>query len=156
MDPDRLQSYLQAIEAVFAEVPRPECTKRVAEALDDEWFPSPERVKELQEQDLETRWQELSDEDLVEYCSTLSWMSPEAVRFYYPAFLHYALRHWTSHDRVHLEVMETPGYDPKMLDEFSGDESRLIHALLSDLASTPGGSNYNFIPTLLSFKAHFD
>jgi hypothetical protein len=126
-------------------------------ALDDEWSPGPERVKELQKQDPETRWQELSDEDLVEYCFTLSWMSPEAVRFYYPAFLHYALRHWTApHNRVHLEVMETPGYDPEMLDGFTGEESRLVHAILSDLATTPEGADYKHSRTLLAFEAHFD
>jgi hypothetical protein len=152
VDPERLSQHVRAVESMFAGVPRPECTKRVARALDDEWFPDAERVRELQALDPETRWQDLTDDDLEEYANTLSWMSPEAVRFYYPALLSSALRHWNDHSRIHLEVMEPPGYDPRMLDEFSADEKKLIHAILCEPAATPEGASYNAFPTLLAFQ----
>ena len=97
MTPERLDEHVRAVESAFADVSRPDCIKRVARAMDDEWFPDAARIKELQALDSETRWQDLTSDDLKEYADTLSWMSPEAVRFYYPAFLCHMLRNWNAH-----------------------------------------------------------
>lgn len=138
MDPDRIQTLIASVELVFRGIPRPLCTKRVAEALDDEWFLSPERYAELYAKDPETDWRDIPDDDIEQFASTLVWMDARAFRFYYPAFLRYALRHWNiSHQRVTMEVTDTLWLKPELVEELALMETDLLISILSELEATP-------------------
>jgi|ERR1700677_2324741 len=97
---------LQQIGKAFGDVSRPtRVTKRVAQALDDEWVFSEERWKELYDRDHEILWTDLSDKDLEEYCFILPWLDDEGLLFYLPAFMCYSLRHFP--EETHRAIFST-------------------------------------------------
>lgn len=137
---DAIAADLKALEETFSGQPRPQCTKRVARALDDEWYPSASRVQELQQLDREQSWRDLSDEELVEFCDVLFWMDPEAFRFYYPAFLAYTLRNWDGvHNRIHDEALGSIANRPENIESMSLAEARLVCGILQRLQATEKG-----------------
>ena len=131
------------VEETFVGIPRPECTKRVAEALDDEWFPSGERIAELQRLDLEEKWQDLKPEEIRAFGSVLSWMSPDGFRFYFPAFLRYSIENWQhSHDRVQWETMEVIGTRPNVVENLTATEALVSAEILTELSVDSRGEGY--------------
>lgn len=137
---DTTAADLKALDETFFGQPRPQCTKRVARALDDEWYPSASRVQELQRLDREQSWRDLSDEELVEFCDVLSWMDPEAFRFYYPAFLAYTLRNWNGvHNRIHDEALESIAHKPENIESMSLAEAKLVCRIIQRLQATENG-----------------
>lgn len=68
MIPDRTSlieltaALIERLKVVFADVPRPFITHRVARALDDEWEVSQGRAMEVAALDPEQTWMEISDE----------------------------------------------------------------------------------------------
>ena len=154
MVPDHLAADLEALDATFSGQPRPPCTKRVARALDDEWNPTASRIQELQRLDTENSWRDLSDEQMIEFCDVLFWMDPAAFRFYYPAFLAYALRHWDgTHNRIHDEAMESIADKPENIDSMTREEAVLVHRIIERLAATERGSGYHRASTVLDILA---
>ncbi len=139
-DRDRL---LQKLEETFVGIPRPECTKRVARALDDEWVPSAERVAELQRLDHEEQWQDLKPEEIVAFSDVLYWMSPDGFRFYFPAFLRCSIENWhRMHDRVQLETMEVIGRQPSVADGLTAKEALISAEILTELSVDSRGDHY--------------
>ena len=114
------------VSSAFAEVPRPaHVTKRVAVAMDDEWLADPERSEELRALDLEQRWQDLTDQDIEEYCSILPWLDDEGLRFYLPAFMDYALRRFPSEDhRAISDIHDLASSNQEPLRALSAEQSR--------------------------------
>jgi hypothetical protein len=151
-DGDRL---IQRIEETFVAIPKPECTKRVARALDDEWFPSPKRVAELQLLDIEEDWREVEPDEIREFSNVLFWISPDGFRFYFPAFLRYAIANWQrSHDRVHLECMEVIGSQPSIIDSLTATEAKVLTEILVGLSVDGGGEHYDSDPSIRALERH--
>ena len=149
---DRL---VRRIEETFVAIPKPECTKRIARALDDEWFPSRPRREELRSLDREEDWRELSADDIREFSDVLFWMSPEGFRFYFPAFLRHSIMHWDKgHDRVHLECMEVIGRQPRVLASLSSGEAEVVAEILTELSVDPGGSDYFADSSIRALERH--
>lgn len=133
----------QRIEETFVAIPKPECTKRIARALDDEWTLSPDRAEELRALDQEDDWRQLESDDLREFSDILFWISPEGFRFYFPAFLRYSIKNWDdSHDRVQMECMEVIGRQRGLLDALSSIEAEVLAEILTELSVDPAGSRY--------------
>lgn len=114
------------ISSAFAAVPRPaHVTKRIAAAMDDEWLLDPERCEQLSALDLEQRWQDLTDRDIEEYCSILPWLDDEALRFYLPAFMDYALRRFPVEDhRAISDIHDLLSSSQEPLRALSADQLR--------------------------------
>lgn len=162
----RIAELLGEVRRIFKAVPRPECTKRVGLAFDDEWFVSDQRWKELNSLDLENHWWEVPDSELLEFSSVLVWLLPDGLHFYYPAFLSYTLRHWyDNHDRVHLETLETLGITTlgkrgkrRMLEKlecFSAEELMFIAETITELSCDPKGENYYSVLTIIAAEAMY-
>jgi hypothetical protein len=135
---------LRVIEATFVAIPRPDCTKRVAEALDDEWIVTPERAAELRQLDTEQQWQDLKPKEIYTFSSVLFWISPEGFRFYFPAFLRYSIENWhRSHDLVQKEVMEVIGRKPVLVNSLTAAEARVSADILTELWVDPRGDHYD-------------
>ena len=151
-DRDRL---IRKVEETFVAIPKPECTKRVARALDDEWFPSRERVEELRSLDEEENWREVGPDDIRDFSDVLFWISPDGFRFYFPAFLRYSIMNWDgSHDRVQLECMEVIGSQPCVLDSLSAREAATLAEILAELSVDPSGSNYDCDQSIRALELH--
>ena len=132
---ERIEWLVAELHRVFTGCVPPECTKRVARALDDEWFPSAERVRDLRAEDPEQHWSELSDDDIYEFCNVLFWMTPDAFRFYYPAWLSCTLRHWNG--RTHpseWECLSVLDRQRHLADELTMSETQLVETILWELA----------------------
>lgn len=106
--------------------------------------------------DPENHWWEVPDSELLEFSSVLVWLLPDGLRFYYPAFLSYTLRHWCdNHDRVHLETLETIGV-ARMRDKlecFSIEELMFIAETITELSCDPKGENYYSVLTIIAAEA---
>lgn len=149
----RIDELIAATRRTFGAIPRPVCTKRIAQALDDEWLVSEARGHELSAMDTEVNWWDVSDEELPNFWSILRWLSPEGFRFYYPAFLTYTLRHWNdSHDLVHEETVRAIGNGGVCLDELTLAELKLIEETLVELSCDPKGEKYDWIATLITIE----
>lgn len=83
---------IQEIESAFDGVPRPETTLSVARGYDDEWNLSVERIAELNAQDLEQVWQEVSDGSIQSCQEYFTFSDPPGWLFYLPAFMCHYLR----------------------------------------------------------------
>ncbi|MCB1087286.1 MAG: hypothetical protein KDM63_09595 [Verrucomicrobiae bacterium] len=75
------------IDRVFALIPKPTITFRVARALDDEWPISPKRAAELSLEDPETDWRDVSKEMTEAYQEDFTFADSPRWRFYLPAFM---------------------------------------------------------------------
>jgi hypothetical protein len=115
-----VQRVSELVRAAFSDVPRPKITKRIAVALDHEWIVDDERGDELSALDTEQHWSDISDAEIEEYNRILSWLDDTALRFYAPAFMDYALRHFSDdgHKRV-WEILELSSDPQKPLTAFN-------------------------------------
>ena len=155
MTPADIDRLIRKIEDTFVAIPKPECTKRVARSLDDEWFPSRERVEELRSLDQEEDWREVEPDDIREFADVLFWISPDGFRFYFPAFLRHSITSWSdSHDRVQLECMEIVGRQPSVLDSLSRTEAEALAEILTELSVDPGGSRYDSDESIRALERH--
>jgi len=80
------------IEAAFAGIPRPAATLSVARGYDDEWILSEDRVLELNAQDPEMTWQEVTDASIQACQEYFFFSDAEGWRFYLPAYMCHYLR----------------------------------------------------------------
>jgi hypothetical protein len=81
------------IEAAFDGVAREGgTTLHEAGAMDD--WKSAEEQRAARRLDGEARWQDVPDEDISARDSALSFLNAKGFRYYVPAFMLYALRHW--------------------------------------------------------------
>ena len=120
---------LQRIHKAYAGIPRPtRITKRVAEALDDEWVFSEERWAELYALDTEQQWTDLTDADIEQFCFILPWLDDESLRFYLPAFMCYCLRRFP--DEGHRAVCDAQDAcaSPDRKSVFSQEQLACVHA----------------------------
>jgi len=151
-DQDRL---IQMLEETFTAIPRPDCTKRVARSLDDEWFPTGERVAGLRLLDQEMDWREVKPDDICRFSDVLFWISPDGFRFYFPAFLRHAITHWQdSHDRVQLECMEVIGRQPGVVQSLTAGEAALLAWILTGLSVDPKGGHYDSTLPIQILESH--
>lgn len=81
------------ITAAFDSVSREDgTTLHEAAAIDDR---NSERERQAARKlDVEQRWQDVPDDDIFACCSTIPLMDDKGFRYYIPAFMVYALRHW--------------------------------------------------------------
>ena len=56
------------------------------------------QLSELRKQDTDSRWQEVTDEDLQEYWDVHPFLDSEGFRYYIPAFMIWCIRHYNSSD----------------------------------------------------------
>lgn len=89
---------LKQISDAFEDVPRPNITKSVARALDDEWEVSEAREAVLHGADSETHWSELTDIDIEQFDDIFAFLDADGYRFYLPAYMAYALRRHRNSD----------------------------------------------------------
>ena len=142
-----IREFFTAIEETFQGIPRPERTKSVARAMDDTWMLSAERIAELQATDTEQDWRELTDKTIEAFAGILPALDPPAFHFYFPAFLHYTVRHWYGeHTRVHAETMEVLWWQPDLIRSLSAPGAELVMTILEKLAATDEAEIY-LIPT---------
>lgn len=92
----RVEALLSRIAREFRDVPAPRITLHVARAYDDEWTVSQERGEELQAEDPEASWQEVSDEKIECFQEYFTFSDSEGWRFYLPAFMSHFLREFPS------------------------------------------------------------
>src|SRR5215204_4680210 len=89
----RRDALIAEITAAFDGVSREDgMTLHEAEAMDD-WKSSAEQ-RAARRLDLESRWQDVPDDDIFACCSALSFLNEKGFRYYIPAFMVYGLRHW--------------------------------------------------------------
>lgn len=151
-DQDRL---VHLIETTFLTIPKPDCTKRVARALDEEWAFSRERADELKALDQEKNWQDLEAADIYEFSEILFWLSPDGFRFYFPAYLRYSILTWERpHDRTHLECMEVVGRQSGLLDSMTAIEAQLLAEILTELSVDPRGEHYDTDISIRMLELH--
>jgi hypothetical protein len=94
---------ISTIEAAFDGVPKPhKMTLRVARAADD--YVPEEEWSAIRALDSEARWQDVADTDLEEHWDVHPFFDAPAFRYYIPAFLVWAIRHYTTMD-YHVEGM---------------------------------------------------
>ena len=151
-DEDRL---VQLIETTFVDIPRPDCTKRVARALDEEWAFSLARADELRALDQEKSWQDLEATEIYEFSEILFWLSPDGFRFYFPAYLRYSIGTWERpHDRTHLECMEVVGRQSGLLDSMTAIEAQALAEILTELSVDPRGEHYDTDISIRMLELH--
>ena len=89
----RRSALIAEITAAFDGVSRKDgITLHEAMAMDD--WKSPEEQRAARRLDLETRWQDVPDDDIFACCSALSFLNDKGFRYYVPAFMIYGLRYW--------------------------------------------------------------
>ena len=136
-DEDRL---VQLIETTFVDIPRPDCTKRVARALDEEWAFSLARAEAT---------------EIYEFSEILFWLSPDGFRFYFPAYLRYSIGTWERpHDRTHLECMEVVGRQSGLLDSMPAIEAQAVAEILTELSVDPRGEHYDTDISIRMLELH--
>ncbi|WP_052754494.1 DUF6714 family protein [Calothrix sp. 336/3] len=64
------------------------------EAIAMDAWESVEKQRAARCLDLETRWQDVPDDDIIACCSALSFLNEKGFRYYIPAFIICGLRHW--------------------------------------------------------------
>ncbi len=80
------------IEEAFGDLPKPEITLRVAQAMDYYCEPeTPEELQRLRDQDNYEQWQEIPDSDLEKYCEAIYFLDSAAYKYYLPAFMLYCI-----------------------------------------------------------------
>ena len=67
-------------------------TLHEAVAIDD--MESADEQQAARSLDVDTRWQDVPDADIASCSSALSFLDEKGFRYYIPAFMTYALRHW--------------------------------------------------------------
>ena len=145
-----IRELITALEETFQGIPRPHRTRSVARAMSETWVMTDERLGELQQKDPETNWRELTDAALEEFAGILPALDPPAFQFYYPAFLHYTVRHWYGvHNQVHAETMEVLWWQPDLIQSLSAAGAELVMTILEKLAATDEAQDY-LIPTTAS------
>jgi hypothetical protein len=118
MSRERITQLIERIKRAFEGVPRPQITKSVARGYDDEWNLSDERIRELQAEDPEQRWQDVTEDDVRFFQEYFTFSDAEGWRFYLPAHMIYYLRgfphygwdavYWAlSHPEPKLELLST-------------------------------------------------
>lgn len=163
MDQARLLQLDAELRRVFGDIPRPKITKSVAQSYDDDWIVTEESWKALTAMDAEQHWWELSDRELHENYNILIWLPSDAFRFYYTAFLSYALRNWAEGgDLVVQQAMEAIGSlnwgkrgrkKPGNLDDFTDEELTFIAETLVELSCDPNWEKYSCVTCLPSVMA---
>ena len=151
----RLQGarFIESLESTFIGLPRPRCTKRVARALDDEWYPDEERVDSLRRLDSESVWSDVSSGEIRQFCDVLFWISPEGFRFYYPAWLCYSLVCWEDpHDGVQMETLEVIGRRPDLVEDFTCGEAMLCLRILEGMRDNETGCDYDVQPSIAALQ----
>lgn len=89
----RRDALIAEITAAFDGVEREDgITLHEAEALDDRLSEAEQRA--ARSLDTEERWQDVPDKDIAWCCSALSFLDDKGFRYYFPAFMIYALKHW--------------------------------------------------------------
>jgi len=88
----RVEALLVKITIAFDGVPRPRITISVAEGLDNAWYPSEARCWELNAQDPEQVWTDVTDEQIKSNHSYFRFSDDEGWRFYLPAHMSMVLR----------------------------------------------------------------
>lgn len=84
---------LERISSAFGDALRPgKISRSVAGAVDDEWDVPEARRKDLHERDDDNHWWELTDQDMEHHHGIFPFLDAEALRFYLPAYMSYALR----------------------------------------------------------------
>jgi hypothetical protein len=84
---------LAEIEEAFDGVAREDSTT-LHEAIVMDDYGSEEEQRAARRLDVEKRWQDVPDEDITSCCSALSFLDAKGFRYYIPAFMTYALKHW--------------------------------------------------------------
>ena len=88
---NRRDALIEAIVNVFDQVSRADgITLYEAAAIDDRLSAADQR--KAREQDVETRWQDVSEEDILGCCSALGFLDSKGFRYYLPAFMRVALQ----------------------------------------------------------------
>lgn len=89
----RRDALIAEITAAFDGVEREDgITLHEAEALDDRLSDAEQRAARAL--DTDERWQDVPDKDIAWCCSALSFLDAKGFRYYFPAFMIYALKHW--------------------------------------------------------------
>ncbi|HZH29552.1 MAG TPA: DUF6714 family protein [Pyrinomonadaceae bacterium] len=89
----RRDALIAEITAAFDGVEREDgITLHEAQALDD-WMSEAEQ-RAARSLDTDERWQDVPDKDIARCCSALSFLDVKGFRYYFPAFMVYALKHW--------------------------------------------------------------
>lgn len=112
---------IRLIDQVFTSIPMPQCTLRVARALDDEWIISEERAAELAKEDAETDWREVPEEKTRAYQEYFTFADPPGWRFYLPAFMTHYLREFPGYgyDAVYWACCERTYIDDLTSEELA-------------------------------------
>jgi len=158
MDKPRLAQLDAELRRIFVNIPRPECTKSVARSSDEDWVATQESWKASAAEDHEQQWWDLTDVELEEYHDILMWLPPDAFRFYYTAFLSYALRHWKpSCNLVIAQALESVGSlhwakRKSGLEFFTDEELKFISETLMELWCDPAGKYYACVLSILTLE----
>jgi hypothetical protein len=89
----RRDALIAEITAAFDGVEREDgITLHEAQALDDRMSEAEQRA--ARSRDTEERWQDVPDKDIAWCSSALSFLDGKGFRYYFPAFMIYALKHW--------------------------------------------------------------
>ncbi|MCC5844444.1 MAG: hypothetical protein JJU05_09350 [Verrucomicrobia bacterium] len=119
-------NFLALIDKTFGSIPKPKVTQLVAQALDDEWNLTEERVNELSKADPETDWREVSKEKTTAYQEYFSFSNSAGVRFYLPAYMSHYLSEFPNYgfDAVYWACVSKMNFDDlteeelKIVDKF--------------------------------------
>ncbi len=89
---NRRNALIAEITAAFDGVSREDgMTLHEVEAMDN--WESPEEMRAARRLDLEQRWQDVPDNDILTCCSALSFLCEKGFRYYLPAFMVFGLKH---------------------------------------------------------------
>lgn len=145
---------------VFGDIPRPTCTKSVAESLDDDWIVTEESWKALTAMDPEQHWWEVNAEEHPDfwnrYHSIFSFLSPEGLRFYYVAMLSQSIRHWHGYGSRHWMLFSAL-QQWKDLTDFKAEELRFLGETLTELSCDDPDTDLfgGIYPTLYAIEARY-
>lgn len=89
LDQSARNELVRSIEEVFATVPKPRLTLRVARAMDDNEY---DQLGQRESDDgYYEAWSGVASEDIEHFHDVFPWLNPEGVRFYLPAYMVNAL-----------------------------------------------------------------
>ena len=94
-----LQELIDLITAAFDGVSREDgVTLHEARVIDD--YGDDDERSDARRKDTDTRWQDVPKKWIEKFADTLPFMCPKGFRYYIPAFMMYALKHYGTSDCV--------------------------------------------------------